>query len=100
MAGDDDDVSGRGFCDDEPIAGRGDRRRFVDAGCFVPGALVLVVMALGFWRYFGPSPSPSGWEGKAPPELASGGTWLNANGPLTLASLRGKVVWLEFSFLG
>ncbi len=26
-------------------------------------------------------------------------TWLNADGPISLDSLKGKVVWLEFSFL-
>lgn len=34
-----------------------------------------------------------------PPEIASAGTWLNTDQPLTLADLRGNVVWLEFSFL-
>jgi thiol-disulfide isomerase/thioredoxin len=37
--------------------------------------------------------------GREPPELAPGGNWLNpADGP-TLASLRGKVVFLQFAFL-
>jgi thiol-disulfide isomerase/thioredoxin len=37
--------------------------------------------------------------GREPPELAPGGTWVNpADGP-TLASLRGKVVFLQFAFL-
>jgi hypothetical protein len=35
---------------------------------------------------------------QAPPEMA-GGAWLNSSEPLSLASLRGRVVWLEFSFL-
>lgn len=34
--------------------------------------------------------------GKAPPELA--GEWLNVKEPLSLAKLKGKVVWLEFSY--
>jgi thiol-disulfide isomerase/thioredoxin len=37
--------------------------------------------------------------GREPPELAAGGTWINpADGP-TLASLRGKLVLLQFAFL-
>jgi hypothetical protein len=40
------------------------------------------------------------YKGKAPPELASEGKlWFNSAGPLTLAGLKGKVVWLEFSFI-
>ena len=40
------------------------------------------------------------YMGKAPPELAAGeGHWINASEPLTLAGLKGKVVWLEFGFL-
>jgi hypothetical protein len=39
--------------------------------------------------------------GKAPPELV-GGTedWLNDKDALKLEKLKGRVVWLEFSFLG
>lgn len=37
--------------------------------------------------------------GKAPPELAADAdTWLNAKEPLSLSKLKGKVVWLEFSY--
>lgn len=40
------------------------------------------------------------YKGKAPPELVSeAGAWINASEPLRLEKLRGKVVWLEFSFL-
>jgi cytochrome c biogenesis protein CcmG/thiol:disulfide interchange protein DsbE len=35
---------------------------------------------------------------QSPPELAPSGQWLNSQEPLTLQALRGKVVWLEFSF--
>jgi hypothetical protein len=39
-------------------------------------------------------------EGDVPPALdAPEGAWLNTD-PLTLASLRGKVVYLEFGFHG
>ena len=38
--------------------------------------------------------------GEDPPPLATQGTtWLNVDAPLTLASLRGKAVYLEFGFL-
>ena len=33
------------------------------------------------------------------PEIGSSGTWINTDEPLTLASLRGNLVWLEFSFM-
>lgn len=39
--------------------------------------------------------------GKAPPELQSDREhWLNVKEPLALEKLKGRVVWLEFSFLG
>lgn len=38
--------------------------------------------------------------GKAPPEIVSTkDQWLNTSEALTLAALKGKVVWLEFGFL-
>ena len=37
--------------------------------------------------------------GETPPSLEAGGTWLNADAPLTISGLAGSVVWLEFSFL-
>ena len=47
----------------------------------------------------GPALSNS-YKGKAPPELVSEKEqWINAAGPLKLAGLKGKVVWLEFGFL-
>lgn len=40
------------------------------------------------------------YKGKAPPELVSEkDQWLNTKNPLTLEKLRGRVVWLEFSFI-
>jgi hypothetical protein len=36
---------------------------------------------------------------QAPPELAAAGAWINSPETLSLAALRGRVVWLEFSFL-
>ena len=39
--------------------------------------------------------------GKAPPELvtAKAAVWMNSKKPLSLASLKGRVVWIEFSFI-
>ena len=37
--------------------------------------------------------------GKTPPSLESGGTWFNADAPLTIKGLAGSVVWLEFSIM-
>ena len=41
------------------------------------------------------------YVGKAPPELetAKGAVWLNSNKPVSLAKLKGRVIWLEFSFI-
>ena len=40
------------------------------------------------------------YKGKAPPELTSEkDQWINSAEKLTLAGQKGKVVWLEFSFL-
>ncbi len=41
------------------------------------------------------------YVGKAPPELvtAKGAVWMNSKKPITLAQLKGRVVWLEFSFI-
>lgn len=40
------------------------------------------------------------FKGKTPPELEiEGKNWLNAKKPPKLAELKGRVVWLEFSFL-
>ena len=40
------------------------------------------------------------YKGKAPPELKTEASqWMNVQAPLTLAGLKGKVVWLEFGFI-
>lgn len=40
------------------------------------------------------------YMGEAPPALANEkAEWFNAKGPLTLEGLRGRVVYLEFSFI-
>jgi thiol-disulfide isomerase/thioredoxin len=38
--------------------------------------------------------------GKPPPALPRRGTWVNASKPLSLEALRGRVVLLQFAFLG
>ncbi len=41
------------------------------------------------------------YKGKAPPALASEkGQWINSDRAIEIDKLKGKVVWLEFSFLG
>ncbi len=45
-------------------------------------------------------PYYNSYKDKTPPELVSEKEhWLNAKKPLTLEKLRGRVVWLEFSFI-
>ena len=40
------------------------------------------------------------YKGKAPPELAIDAKhWINSKNAVKLADLKGRVVWLEFSFL-
>jgi hypothetical protein len=40
------------------------------------------------------------YRGKAPPELAGEAAhWINSKEALTFSALKGKVVWLEFSFI-
>lgn len=39
------------------------------------------------------------YAGQAPPELISAPEhWVNRDGKLTLAGLKGKLVWLQFNF--
>ena len=42
----------------------------------------------------------SKFHNQTPPDFPPGGTWINSDRPLNWAELRGRVVWLEFSFLG
>jgi hypothetical protein len=40
------------------------------------------------------------YKGKEPPEITiPENGWINAKKPITLAGLKGRVVWLEFSFI-
>ncbi|HLF93635.1 MAG TPA: hypothetical protein VJB14_09235 [Planctomycetota bacterium] len=60
---------------------------------------MIAVLALGLIAAQGDFMANS-YLGKAAPELAGdAGQWLNSKTPLTLAGLKGKVVWLEFGFL-
>lgn len=60
------------------------------------GALILNFAAPFF------QPGAGSFQNAALPELSPNGdgVWLNTSAPLTLAGLRGKVVFLQFSFLG
>ncbi len=65
-------------------------------------ALVLGVLALaaGLPSCGGSKKYANEYEGKTPPAfVATESTWLNVEGSPTLASFRGKVVFLEFGFL-
>jgi hypothetical protein len=45
--------------------------------------------------------SANSYLGMPPPELVSEAShWMNAKNALKLGDLKGKVVWLEFGFLG
>jgi hypothetical protein len=58
--------------------------------------LALLVLAAPAAQDF----SAGSFLGKAPPDLASEARhWLNSKEALKLATLKGKVVWLEFGFL-
>lgn len=57
-------------------------------------ALLLAGMA------FAQDEEAKSFKGKTPPELEiEGKNWLNSKTPVKLAALKGRVVWLEFSFL-
>ena len=48
---------------------------------------------------FGQKHDRNSYLGKPPPELVSESHhWIGASAPLTLAKLKGKVVWLHFNF--
>ena len=63
------------------------------------GAVLCAALTLFGVPAFGKLYSDS-FQGKAPPELVSQpGHWIHPS-PLTLKGLKGKVVYLEFGFLG
>ncbi len=49
------------------------------------------------YPYVSPVP-PQTYFDTAPPELGPAERWFNTDEPVTIASLRGNVVWVEFSF--
>jgi thiol-disulfide isomerase/thioredoxin len=59
---------------------------------------VIVLLAVMVWqRYLRTS---SGLVGSAAREVPTDGVWINADKPESLASLRGRVVLMQFSFIG
>ena len=62
--------------------------------------LALALLLCGIALAEDAKPNANSYRGKAPPELsAPAGDWINAKAPLTLAGLKGKVVYLQFGFL-
>lgn len=66
------------------------------------GVIFLIVLLGCAVLYFIGEPRNKGgftsFLGKEPPEFVNDGTWINSP-PLSLAEIRGDVVWLEFGFL-
>ncbi|GEM_PF-2887032 len=61
-------------------------------------AALATLATLGGWQ---DEPTQNSYLGKAPPELSGEKSdWLNSKDVLKLEKLKGRVVWLEFSFLG
>ena len=81
-----------------PSAPGSARRKFLSA---VIGGGLGAGAILG-WKWWNSPPAAGNWSflGKQPPEFPAGGAWINAETPLALAGLRGKVVLLQFSFIG
>ena len=77
-----------------PPTARRSRRSFLWA---VGGAAVGLTSSVLYkqWRA-----TRLGLTGQPMPPLASGGTWLNTDRPLTPDNLRGNVVFMQFSFIG
>lgn len=61
------------------------------------GGVVGAAIVIG-WRAY--NERERSFIGQTPPEFPPGGTWINTDGPLTLTHLRGKVVLVQFSFIG
>lgn len=84
------------------------QRKSIVRSVFTAGILAVLVPIAGCGDYGGGTSAGGGGGAvtispaasrRLALELPSGGTWINSAGPLALADLRGKVVWLEFSFL-
>jgi hypothetical protein len=63
--------------------------------------LLILGLAAALAMALSPNASSEGLQaGKTPPALSVGkNAWLNWQGDLSLDSLRGHLVWLEFSFI-
>ena len=62
-------------------------------------SLLAVALCMTHSRAFGQNRDRRSFLGKVPPELVSEKEhWIGTRGPLTLAKLRGRVVWLLFNF--
>lgn len=59
---------------------------------------VIALLAVMIWQRFGRETSPL--VGSAAHEFPSEGVWINASQPTSLAQLRGRVVLMQFSFIG
>jgi hypothetical protein len=65
------------------------------------GAIAVVVAAVSCGGGDGEKISTNSYLGARPPEFkVESWHWINASSPVSLSALRGRVVWLEFSFLG
>lgn len=67
-------------------------RLFPVIGSMIGAAIVFA------WRAF--NERERSFMGQQPPDFPTGGTWINTDRPLKLANLRGKVVLVQFSFVG
>jgi hypothetical protein len=76
-------------------------RRPVDLRSALLGAIIGLGIVMAWKAMTGP---PSGgrrsYIANRPPEVPIGGTWINTERPLSLAELRGKVILLQFGFIG
>jgi hypothetical protein len=65
------------------------------------GGIAVVLAAISCGQGAGEKISTHSYRGARPPELkVESWHWINASIPVSLSALRGRVVWLEFSFLG
>ena len=63
-------------------------------------AIAFLLAGLAFGQDEEEQVHSNSYKGKAPPEIEiEGKNWINAKKPPKLADLKGRVVWLEFSFL-
>jgi hypothetical protein len=71
--------------------------------------LFLVAACIAACSTAGPASAPSSrrstsdvrvkdFQGRVPPDVFTGGTWVGSAGPTSLAALQGRVVYLQFAF--